>query len=87
VSERLESDRTQVEPVVATYLDHLRVERGLAPNSLAAYERDLRRLADFARRRRRPVSELCQAHLAEFIASLKGEGLSARSVARTVHGV
>ncbi|WP_303324459.1 site-specific integrase, partial [Actinomyces radicidentis] len=29
------------------YLAHLRVERGLSPNTLAAYERDLTRYADF----------------------------------------
>ena len=29
------------------YLAHLRVERGLSPNTLAAYERDLSRYTDF----------------------------------------
>lgn len=32
---------------VRTYLDHLRVERGLSPNTLAAYERDLDRYISF----------------------------------------
>ena len=30
------------------YLDHLRVERGLSPNTLEAYGRDVARLAAFA---------------------------------------
>jgi integrase/recombinase XerD len=34
------------------FLDHLTVERGLSPNTLAAYRRDLRRYARFLRRRR-----------------------------------
>ena len=34
------------------YLDHLRVERGLAQNTLLAYAHDLGRLREFALRRR-----------------------------------
>jgi integrase/recombinase XerD len=73
--------------LVNQYLDHLRVERGLAPNSLAAYGRDLARLVSYAAGLDRDVLELGQAELAEFIARLRSEGLAARSVARTVHGV
>jgi integrase/recombinase XerD len=69
------------------YLDHLRAERGLAANSLAAYQRDLARLAAFATARGRATPQLAQADLAEFIVSLAGAGLAARSVARTVHAV
>src|SRR5262245_20246027 len=73
--------------LIGQYLDHLRVERGLSPNSLSAYGRDLARLAAHAEDRGRDVLELRQAELAEFIAGLHGAGLASRSVARTVHGV
>jgi integrase/recombinase XerD len=69
------------------YLGHLRVERGLSPNTLDAYERDLRKLLAFSERRRRDVLGLAQADLVEFVASLRDEGLSARSQARHVHSV
>ena len=73
--------------LVAEYLDHLRVERGLAENSLLAYARDLARLSAFAAARRKDVLALRQEDLAAFIQSLRGAGLAARSAARTVHGV
>jgi integrase/recombinase XerD len=69
------------------YLDHLRVERGLAPNTLLAYGRDVARLRGFADRRKRPVLKLRQSDLTDFIGELRGEGLSPRSVARTVHAI
>ena len=73
--------------MVREYLDHLRVERGLATNTLVAYGRDLARLSAFARATRREVLDLRQGDLSEFIGNLRTEGLAARSVARAVHGV
>jgi integrase/recombinase XerD len=69
------------------YLDHLRVERGLARNSLEAYGRDVARLRAFAAGKRRDVLALTQADLVEFLAGLRGEGLAPRSVARTLHAL
>ena len=73
------------EAFLREYLDHLRVERGLSPNTLEAYGRDLARLEAFARSRRRALLSLRQADITEFIGSLRERGLSARSVARAVH--
>jgi len=72
---------------IAEYLDHLRVERGLAENSIVAYGHDLARLATYARARRRHVLDLRQRDLTDFIARLREGGLSARSAARAVHAV
>jgi integrase/recombinase XerD len=74
-------------PVVQEYLDHLRVERGLAPNSLVAYGHELDRLARYAARRGKAVVALRQRDLSEFIGWLRERGLAARSVARAVHAV
>jgi integrase/recombinase XerD len=69
------------------WLDHLRVERGLADNTLIAYERDVGRLLAFAGERKADLLQLRQRDVADFIESLHGAGLSARSVARTVHAI
>ena len=69
------------------YLDHLRVERGLAPNSILAYGRDLQRLARFAESRRKDPLALRQQDLSELIGCLRAEGLKARSAARVVHAL
>jgi len=37
----------RIERMITTYLDHLAVERGLSPNTVAGYRRDLRRYTDF----------------------------------------
>ncbi len=63
------------------------MERGLSENTLVAYESDLGKLAGFAEARGRPLLELRQADLAEFIGRLRGEGLSPRSQARHVHSL
>jgi integrase/recombinase XerD len=69
------------------YLDHLRVERGLAENSLLAYSRDIARLRRFADDRAQSLLALGQDDLVAFIQSLRARGLAARSVARAVHAV
>jgi len=66
------------------WLDHLRVERGLADATLTAYERDIRELSAFAEARRVPILDLAQAHLALFFGSLRERGLGPRSQARHV---
>jgi integrase/recombinase XerD len=68
-----------------TWLDHLRVERGLSPHTLLAYENDARKLAAFAGARGVEVLALRQGELAEYIGWLREQGLSPRSQARHVH--
>jgi integrase/recombinase XerD len=72
---------------VAAWLDHLRVERGLSENTLAAYQNDLGKLVAFARDERRPLLSLGHAELSEFLGRLRRRGLSARSQARHVHAL
>ena len=64
------------------FLDFMRVEKGLAPNSLASYGRDLRGFLDFLRQQGIQLPEAAREDIRNFLAGLYGRGLSARSVAR-----
>jgi integrase/recombinase XerD len=67
------------------YLDHLRVERALAENSLLAYGRDLRALSRWAEARGPGLLGLASSDVVEYMGVLRRRGLAARSVARAVH--
>jgi integrase/recombinase XerD len=76
---------------VDAYLDHLRVERGLAHNTLDAYARDLAKFARFAEEtlatRGGSLDELDAGDVSAFMVRLSKEGLGARSSARTLAAV
>ena len=69
------------------YLDHLRVERRLAGNTVESYARDLGRLAGFAASGGHDVTDLTRHDLERFVRRLLSEGLAPRSVARMVASV
>jgi len=69
------------------YLTHLQVERRLASHTLESYSRDLQRLAAFAAGRKTTLEALDRHALEQFVAGMMAEGLSPRSVARTVAAV
>jgi integrase/recombinase XerD len=75
------------------YRDHLTVERGLAPNSLAAYSRDLRRYLEFCDQRGiATADEVTESDLGAFLVRLRqGDQdhppLAAASAARTLVAV
>jgi integrase/recombinase XerD len=68
--------------LIEEYLNFCRIEKGLAVNSLAAYRRDLERLARFCSARGRPPQNANGEDLRGFIDSLYKAKLSSRSIAR-----
>lgn len=70
-----------------SFLHYLEVERGLSPNTLLAYQRDIQKLERFARRKRRKLERLSASELREFLRDLHREGLALRSIARTTSAV
>ncbi len=69
---------------IDAYLDHLRVSRRLAGNTLESYARDLAMLARFAHEAGRAPASLGRQDLEAFVRGLLTGGLAPRSVARAV---
>jgi integrase/recombinase XerD len=74
----------EAQRVLDQYLDHLRVERRLAANSVESYARDLGRLAAFARQESCSIAGLSRRQLESFVRNLISDGLAPRSAARAV---
>lgn len=75
-------------PLVERYVRHLRVEGGLAVNTLEAYRRDVARLQAFLHTQgHEMVDPVTPSLLSRFLASLKSDGLSPTSMARVVSAV
>jgi len=72
---------------VNSFLDHLRIERGLATNSIAAYQRDLKKLTDFFTLENCDTESITSAEIAAFESSLKTVALAPASINRIMSAV
>jgi len=68
--------------LVSSFLDYLKVEKGLAPLSVAAYKSDLEQYSQFLVKRKRTLREARRQDVKDFLNSLLSNGLDGRSVAR-----
>jgi integrase/recombinase XerD len=72
-----------MEASIHVFLSYLRVEKGLAQNTILAYGRDLRRFATFLRKRQKTrMEDVSREDVVDFLSSLYKEKLDSRSVAR-----
>jgi integrase/recombinase XerD len=69
------------------YLDHLRVERGLAARSVEAYSGDLIRYAVFVRQAGKTFADADSGDVAGWLVSLSKSGITARAQARKLSAV
>ncbi len=72
---------------VALYLNYLRIERGLSPNSLEAYERDIQKLELYIAPMHVPITRVSYGDLQTFLRELGEVGLARTSVVRIVSGL
>ena len=71
-----------LQPLVVSFLDYLKVEKGLARLTLEAYGRDLAQFADFLRRRRRALATARRQDVGDFLNQMLASRVDSRSVAR-----
>ena len=71
-----------MENLIRAFLNYLRVEKGLAGNTISSYGRDLAKFAAFAEQEGRSVEQVQRADVVDFLAALYRRGLDSRSVAR-----
>lgn len=80
--------RLGLDEAIDLFLDHLKVERGLARLTLDAYGRDLARFTAFlAERGRAEVDDIAPVDITDFLIQLTQAGLAARSRARALVAV
>jgi integrase/recombinase XerD len=72
-----------MDTTIHVFLSYVRVEKGLAHNTILAYGRDLRKFGAFlAQRRKHRVEDVIREDIIDFLSSLYREKLDSRSVAR-----
>jgi len=69
------------------FLDYLAVEKGLAKNSLSAYQSDLRHFGRWLNDQKHDLESVHRIHIVRYFQSLRSAGISARSVARALAGI
>jgi len=76
------SSGVDIATCVEEYLVSLRVERGLAANTIAAYERDLGQYEDYL-----DGTEPTPSAVEGYVSSLRGAGLAATTIARKIAAI
>jgi integrase/recombinase XerD len=86
VSEQLVDSKidTFTEDWIAGFLDYLRVERGLAANTVEAYARDLTKFSRFLETKRWGPEQAGPAGIREFLSVLNRQRLGSRTIARQI---
>jgi integrase/recombinase XerD len=75
------------ERYIKDFVSYLKIEKGLAENSILAYQNDVDKLKDFAEGGNKTADQLDYEDLKQFLSTLFDLGLSARSQARIISGI
>jgi integrase/recombinase XerD len=72
----------EIAATIASFLTHVRVEKGLSSNTVEAYRRDLLKFDDFAKKRKLSLEAVRRDDLVDFLAGLYRQKLESKTVAR-----
>src|SRR5947209_1881510 len=72
----------EISATIASFLTHVRVEKGLSSNTVSAYRRDLVKFDEFARKRKLTLEGVSRDDLVDFLAGLYRQKLESKTVAR-----
>ena len=82
MSDNKREEKSQLDPVVKSFLAYLRVEKGLAPLTVESYTSDLVQFSKFLQVRRRTLMDARREDVRGFLSQLFSNGVKDRSVAR-----
>jgi len=74
----------EIATAIGAFLTHVRVEKGLSPNTVSAYRRDLLKFEEFVKKKKLTVESVSRDDLVDFLASLYRQKLESRTVARNL---
>jgi integrase/recombinase XerD len=72
----------QCNVAIATYLDHLRIERGLSVNSISSYTRDLSKFQNYLTEKSIDFTSLTEEDISTLVGTLSLAGLATSSINR-----
>jgi integrase/recombinase XerD len=72
----------EISNTIASFLTHVRVEKGLSANTVSAYRRDLVKFENYAKKKKLTLESVMRDDLVDFLSSLFRQKLESRTVAR-----
>ena len=70
--------------LIASFLNHITVERGASKHTISSYRRDISKLEEFLSRHDRDFGNATSEDIFKFIAELRSKNLADATIARTV---
>ena len=87
IQSEIQSDMvTETDPLVARYLEHVRVERRLAQRTVTLYGLDLIKLAEYAKSASVELLKVQTSHIRRWVAQMHSGGRSGRGIALILSG-